>query len=347
MAIPVGIENLATGFMQGLDRKRLLERQDAQDAMQKERFDMDKQQFADTRASNALSLKSNQFNLTQAQAKAERDRILQEEADNFHNKMKGYFAKQAQGDYNGFYSELEKDSIATGINGQFVRDETGNIKIDAKGNAIWKDAKLNKEMPFTPDSALQRYYEGFNPEKTIASRIAAQAEQSKEQRDYAREVAKLGIQHANAKELKQMEIQAKKEAEENRLKLKDPKDYLSKEAHDSFYDVEEIIDPYTKQKTYSKPKLNQDRLDNFRLFAHNNNLNPDNTAYTLWRKSLSNQQGQPTVNQSGGNAKQDIVSWLKQRQISDDQQAADAIRELQAKNWTNEQIRAAFQELGL
>ena len=347
--MPVGIENLATGFLQGLNARKQQERQDVIDQREAERFDMQKQQFADTRASNALSLKSNQFNLTQVQAKAERDRILQEEADNFHNKMKGYFAKQAQGDYNGFYSELEKDSIATGINGQFVRDENGNIKVDAKGNAIWKDAKLNKEMPFTPDSALQRYYEGFNPEKTIASRIAAQAEQAKEQRDYGREVAKLGTQHANAKELKQMEIQAKKEAEENRLKLKDPKKYLSKPTQDSFYDVQEIIDPFTKQKSYSKPIFNQDRYDDFMLFSHANNLDPDDNAYRLWRKSTRQVAQQPS-GANGLNAvkpKNSPVDLLRGKNISTEQDAANAIRELRAKKFTDEQINAAFDELGL
>ena len=55
--MPVGIENLATGFLQGLNAKKQQERQDVIDQREAERFDMQKQQFADNQASNALSLK--------------------------------------------------------------------------------------------------------------------------------------------------------------------------------------------------------------------------------------------------------------------------------------------------
>ena len=50
---------------------------------------MQKAQFADNQAANQLSMKTNQFQLGQAQAEAERDRILQEKEDNFRKQWEG------------------------------------------------------------------------------------------------------------------------------------------------------------------------------------------------------------------------------------------------------------------
>ena len=65
--MPVGIENLATGFLQGLNARKQQERQDVIDQREAERFDMQKAQFADQQAANQLSMKTNQFQLGQAQ----------------------------------------------------------------------------------------------------------------------------------------------------------------------------------------------------------------------------------------------------------------------------------------
>jgi hypothetical protein len=98
------------------------------------------------------------------------------------------------------------------------------------------------------------------------------------------------IKHGQAKELELLKARKQRELYELRGKLKDPKKYLSKPTQDSFYDVQEIIDPFTKKKSYSKPIFNQDRYDDFMLFSHANNLDPDDNAYRLWRKNQK--QGQ-------------------------------------------------------
>lgn len=196
--MPVGIENLATGFLQGLNARKQQERQDVIDQREAERFDMQKEQFTDQQAANALSLKTNQFQLGQAQAKAEREKLLQDEADNFHKKMKGYFSKQSSGDYTGFYGDLEKDRVASGINGQFLRDEKGNIAVGADGSAIWTDGTLKGRVAHTPDSALEEYYNAFNPEKAIESRISAMAELAKSNREFKQKKELVGLQAAKS-----------------------------------------------------------------------------------------------------------------------------------------------------
>ena len=53
--MPVGIENLATGFLQGLNARKQQERQDVIDQREARAFWYAKQQFADQQAANQLS----------------------------------------------------------------------------------------------------------------------------------------------------------------------------------------------------------------------------------------------------------------------------------------------------
>ena len=89
------------------------------------------------------------------------------------------------------------------------------------------------------------------------------------------------------------------------------------------------------------------------LFSHANNLDPDDNAYRLWRKSTRQVAQQPSGTTSGANGlnaaqpQNSPVDLLRGKNISTEQDAADAIRELRAKKFTDEQINAAFDELGL
>ena len=124
---------------------------------------------------------------------------------------------------------------------------------------------------------------------------------------------------------------------------------MSKPTQDSFYDVQEIIDPFTKQKSYSKPIFNQDRYDDFMLFSHANNLDPDDNAYRLWRKSTKQVTQQPSAATQGtsGGQQNTLTSWIKSQNITNENQAADTILTLREKGWSDDQINAAFDELGL
>ena len=175
--------------------------------------------------------------------------------------------------------------------------------------------------------------EGRKEKTTIAAEErAAKTAKEKDERDYQQAISLENVKTENI-------IKAAKA----KGTLKDPKDYLSKLSQQSFFEVQETIDPYTKEKKLSKPIFNQAKYDQFTLFANQNNINPDDTAYRLWRKYVNEGNPQPKQDKNSGN----VVTWLKSRNISDEISAAEAIKELRAKKWTDEQINAAFDELGL
>lgn len=294
--MPVGIENLATGFLQGLNAKKQQERQDVIDQREAERFDMQKQQFAGQQEANALSLKTNQFQLNQAQAKADRDKILQEKEDNFRKQWEGFARPFAMGNDQEGYTALEKTYNDIGYMGKgaFKRDAQGNVLLDDKGNITFltygADGKpVSKSL--NKDKMIEGFINSYDPIKHWEHEQKTAAEIAKENRDLAKEIKLGGIKHSQALQLEGLKSRNQRALLEERGKLKDPKKYLSKPTQDSFYDVQETVDPFTKQKTFSRPIFNQDRYDDFMLFSHANNLDPDDNAYRLWRKSTKGEQG--------------------------------------------------------
>ena len=360
--MPVGIENLATGFLQGLNARKQQERQDALDQRETERFDMQKQQFADNQAANQLSMKTNQFQLNQAQKTAGRDDITWNQQQDEINRKKAFesdlrtiFALEKEKNTEGLAKFLTEKNKTLGIKGDFERDYVtgkGALKLDANGNAVFVHEDGTRTV-YDMDDYGADFVAKFDPVTAISNKQKTAAEIAKEDREFKRELRLSGIKHGQAKELELLKGRNKRELYELRGKLKDPKKYLSKPTQDSFYDVQEIIDPYTKQKSYSKPIFNQDRYDDFMLFSHANNLDPDDNAYRLWRKSTRQVAQQPSGTTSGANGlnaaqpQNSPVDLLRGKNISTEQDAANAIRELRAKKFTDEQINAAFDELGL
>ena len=360
--MPVGIENLATGFLQGLNAKKQQERQDVLDQREAERFDMQKQQFTDQQAANALSMKTNQFQLGQAQAKADRDKILQEEADNFHKKMKSYFSKQASGDYAGFYGDLEKDRIASGINGQFLRDDKGNIAIDKTGAAIWSDGTLNGRVAHTPDSALEEYYNAFNPEKAIESRISARADNAKSKREFDEKKQLVGLQAANtlavarennAAQDKRLDkqLRSQKEIANIRVGAKSEANYEPLLPLAQQFFGSKLTSKQLKSTTdqISKDEFIANGMQNFKLnnvgkFISTKDMKQAEQSLNQLADSIYGQQAN-SVTQS--QTQNNVVTWLNSQNIVTQDQLNDAVRELRSKNWTDDQINSALDEVGL
>ncbi|WP_297925907.1 hypothetical protein [uncultured Agitococcus sp.] len=169
MAI-AGIENLATGFLQGLNARKQQERQDVIDQRETERFEMQKQQFTDQQAANALSMKTNQFQLNQEQAKADRDKILQEKEDNFRKQWEGFARPFAMGNDQEGYNALEKTYNDIGYMGKgaFRRDAKGNVLLDDKGNITFltygADGKpVSKSL--NKDKMIEGFINSYDPIK--------------------------------------------------------------------------------------------------------------------------------------------------------------------------------------
>ena len=360
--MPVGIENLATGFLQGLNARKQQERQDVLDQREAERFDMQKEQFAGQQAANQLSLKTNQFQLGQAQTEADRKKILQEEADNFHKKMKGYFSKQSSGDYIGFYGDLEKDRIASGINGQFLRDEKGNIAVGADGSAIWTDGTLKGRVAHTPDSALEEYYNAFNPEKAIESRISARAELAKENRAHKQKVELVGLQAANTFKLADKNNKAQDSRLERQLstqeKIANIRTGAKSEA--SYEPLLPLAQQFFGSKLTSKQlKSTIDQISKDEFIANGmQNFKLNNVGKYIRAKDM--QQAEQSLNQladslygqqansvTQSQTQNNVATWLMSQNIVTQDQLNDAVRELRSKNWTDDQINSALDEVGL
>lgn len=188
--MPVGIENLATGFLQGLNARKQQERQDVIDQREAERFDMQKEQFTDQQAANALSLKTNQFQLGQAQAKAEREKILQEKEDKFRKQWEGFARPFAMGNDQEGYNALEKTYNDVGYMGKgaFKRDAQGNVLLDDKGNITFltygADGKPTSKS-LNKDKMIEGFVNSYDPlkhwehEQKIKEKIAEEDREQK------------------------------------------------------------------------------------------------------------------------------------------------------------------------
>jgi hypothetical protein len=351
MAI-AGIEGLAQGFMQGMALKRQNDRQDVLDAQNLEKFGMDKERFATQQAASAFELQNAQTNAANAAIDRTRTLRLQKKNDDFEANLGKILGA---GTPEGELMELEKIHQADGVKGAWARDpKTGALAKNPDGTVKWVNED-GTSYDALPENALGAYIGKVDPKGEYARRVKNRDELAKEAREEKTTIAAEERAAKIAKEKDERDHQQSVELEgikasnvikglKARSALKNPKDYLSKFSMESFYDTQETVDPYTKEKKFSRPVFNQDRADQFTLFANANNLDPDDTAFRLWRKTLNqNNPQQPKQNKNSG----DIVAWLKARNISDETSAAEAIKELRAKKWTDEQINSAFDELGL
>lgn len=201
--MPVGIENLATGFLQGLNARKQQERQDVIDQREAERFDMQKAQFAEQQAANQLAMKTNQFQLGQAQAKAEREKILQEKEDNFRKQWEGFARPFAMGDDQKGYNALEKTYNDLGYMGKgaFKRDAQGNVLLDDKGNITFltygADGKpVSKSL--NKDKMIEGFINSYDPLKHWEHEQKIAEEIAKGNREFKQKKELVGLQAANS-----------------------------------------------------------------------------------------------------------------------------------------------------
>lgn len=201
--MPVGIENLATGFLQGLNARKQQERQDVIDQREAERFDMQKEQFAGQQAANQLSLKTNQFQLGQAQAKAEREKILQEKEDNFRKQWESFARPFAMGNDQEGYNALERTYNDLGYMGKgaFKRDAQGNVLFDDKGNITFltygADGKPTSKS-LSKDKMIEGFINSYDPLKHWEHEQKIKEEIAKENREHKQKVELVGLQAAKS-----------------------------------------------------------------------------------------------------------------------------------------------------
>jgi hypothetical protein len=298
MAI-AGIEGLAQGFMQGMAIKRQNDRQDVLDAQNLERFGMDKERFATQQAASAFDLQNAQTNAANAATDRIRTLGIQKKGDDFEANLGRIFGAGAPENQ---LMELEKVHQNNGVKGAFARDpKTGGLAKSADGKFQWVNEGGTTESVTLEDS-IGRYIAKVDPKGEFTRKRTQQDELAKEDRKEKTTIAAEGRAAKTAKEKDERDYQQAISLEnvkarnaitelERKGALKVPKDYLSKLSQQSFFEVQETIDPTTKEKKLSKPIFNQAKYDQFTLFAHQYNINPDDTAYRLWRKYVN--EGNP------------------------------------------------------
>ena len=318
MAI-AGIEGLAQGFMQGMALKRQNDRQDVLDAQNLEKFGMDKERFATQQAASAFDLQNAQTNAANAAIDRTRALGIQKKGDDFEANLGRIFGAGAPENQ---LMELEKVHQASGVKGAFARDpKTGGLAKSADGKFQWVNEGGTTESVTLEDS-IGRYIAKVDPKGEFTRKRTQQDELAKEGRKEKTTIAAEERAAKTAKEKDERDYQQAISLEnvktENIIKaakakgtLKDPKDYLSKLSQQSFFEVQETIDPYTKEKKLSKPIFNQAKYDQFTLFAHQNNINPDDTAYRLWRKYVNEGSSQAGSTATGGTDTYDSKSQGK------------------------------------
>ena len=306
MAI-AGIEGLAQGFMQGMALKRQNDRQELLDARDTERFGMDKERFATQQAASAFELQNAQTNAANAAIDRKRALGIQKKNDDFEANLGRILGA---GTPEGELMELEKIHQGSGVKGAWVRDpKTGGLAKSADGKFKWVNEGGTTEN-VTLEDAIGRYIAKVDPKGEFIRKRTQQDELAKEDREEKRKIAAEERAAKTAKEKDERDYQQAVKLEnlkarnaitelERKGALKVTKDYLSKLSQEAFFEVQETIDPTTKEKKLSKPIFNQAKYDQFTLFAHQNNINPDDTAYRLWRKYVNEGNPQAATTTSG------------------------------------------------
>jgi hypothetical protein len=373
----VGIENLATGFLQGLNARKQQERQDVIDQREAERFDMQKEQFADNQAANQLSMKTNQFQLGQAQAKAEREKILQEKEDNFRKQWEGFARPFAMGNDQEGYNALEKTYNDVGYMGKgaFKRDAQGNVLLDDKGNITFltygADGKPTSKS-LNKDKMIEGFINSYDPLKHWEHEQKTAEEIAKEDRLFQNEVKLVGLNAANAERLARLQkglTPPRKEVFEGEdgiyvinaetgiptpvvnpstgkplVSNKDGKKDFPDNLLSLFEKVETTTDKYGGNIKQTKVK-DVEKINEFVLWANENNEPLTFSGYSKWVSSKAKKPQVDGLNAASQQLK--IVNYLKGQNITTQEQAAKSIKELRSKGWADEQIKAAFSELGL
>lgn len=368
--MPVGIENLATGFLQGLNARKQQERQDVIDQREAERFDMQKAQFADQQAANQLSMKTNQFQLGQAQKTADRDDITWNQQQDEINRKKAFesdlrtiYSLEKEGNTEGLAKFLTEKNKTLGIKGDFERDYVtgkGALKLDKDGKAVFVHEDGSRTT-YDMDDYGADFVAKFDPVTAISNKQKTAAEIAKEDRAYknAEKLARLqksltpprkevfegedGTYVINAETgiaTPVVNPSTGKPVVSNKDGKKDfPDNLLS-----LFEKVETTTDKYGGNIKQTKVK-DVEKINEFVLWANENNEPLTFSGYSKW---VSSKAKKPQVNGLNTASQQlKIVNYLKGQNITTREQAAKSIKELRSKGWADEQIRAAFSELGL
>lgn len=205
--MPVGIENLATGFLQGLNARKQQERQDIIDQREAERFDMQKAQFADNQAANQLSMKTNQFQLGQAKKTADRGDITWNQQQDEINRKKAFesdlrtiYSLEKEGNTEGLAKFLTEKNKTLGIKGDFERDYVtgkGALKLDKDGKAVFVHEDGSRTT-YDMDDYGADFVAKFDPVTAISNKQKTAAEIAKEDRGFKQKKELVRLQAANS-----------------------------------------------------------------------------------------------------------------------------------------------------
>ena len=389
--MPVGIENLATGFLQGLNAKKQQERQDVIDQREAERFDMQKAQFADQQAANQLSLKTNQFQLGQAQKTADRGDITWNQQQDEINRKKAFesdlrtiFALEKEGNTEGLAKFLTEKNKTLGIKGDFERDYVtgkGALKLDKDGKAVFVHEDGTRTV-YDMDDYGADFVAKFDPVTAIRNKQKTAAEIAKEDRLFKKEVKLAGLNAANAEKLARLQkglTPPRKEVFDGEdgtyvinaetgiatpvvnpstgkplvRKIKgqpSEKDYepylpLAQQFFGNIKpnELKDIVKKQTKSQFISNALTTFNTKNVGKYVSSKDRLQAEQTINSLADSLYGQQANSVTQSQTQNNA----VTWLKSQNIVTQDQLNNAVRELRSKNWTDDQINSALDEVGL
>ena len=390
--MPVGIENLATGFLQGLNARKQQERQDVIDQREAERVDMQKQQFADNQAANQLAMKTNQFQLNQAKKTADRGDITWNQQQDEINRKKAFesdlrtiYSLEKEGNTEGLAKFLTEKNKTLGIKGDFERDYVngkGALKLDKDGKAVFVHEDGSRTT-YDMDDYGADFVAKFDPVTAIRNKQKIAEEIAKEDRLFKKEVKLVGLNAANAEKLTRLQktlTPPKKEVFDGedgiyvinaetgiatpvvnpstgkplvrkikgQLSEKDYEPYLP--LAQQFFgrdikssELKNTVERQTKDEFIENALRTFNTKNVGKYVSSKDRLQAEQTINALADSLYGKQTNSVTQSQTQNNA----VTWLKSQNIVTQDQLNNAVRELRSKNWTDDQINSALDEVGL
>lgn len=364
--MPVGIEGLGQGLLQGyqfgLQQKRLAQ-QDARQVAQDERQAVQDAALAKTQdianRTNEFQLQTGQKNQALVEKQQAQKTLLNQ---GVHDAIMAYNGKDynAAGQHlvdlnnndvfgNKFKMTFKGSSIRIGKDGKPVVDEDGTPIVDLDMESIDASGKAKPvKMPYKDFVVAS-----MNQLDPVGAEKAAQAEQKAAALKVTDRKGALAdaITLDDHKTKNYLKVQAAKNEADIKKALTElgvKEGSLTSTGLKPFM-MSEIVGQDGFGADIRRERVNEEQLGRFVRWAKANKRQANNTASQDWIAAGSPDAGnKPTTENPKAAAAMDAgVAYLKGKKIKNNSDLASAMKELKGKGWTKEQINAMLDEAGL
>jgi hypothetical protein len=355
--MPVGIEGLGQGLLQGyqfgLQQKRLAQ-QDARQVAQDERQAVQDAALAKTQD---IANRTNEFQLQNGQqvaARADQDRLKSQTLNQaIHNSVMA----ANNGDYdaagkqlvdvnnNPIYGNTFKMNYL-GHRDTGKKDEAGKPIIEFNMESVDASGKVHKSWVQQQDITVQTMNQ-LDPIANLKKQQDAQtaaATKASDRKNAVTDAITLD-DHKTKNDLKVQAAKDAKDLERVAIQYGLKGTAMTNNGRALLQKQEQVDDGYGGVKVITS--LDNDKAENFFAYAEAKKLKGNDADVQHWIGLGMPKAGNTAENPKAAAAMDAGVAFIKGKKIKNNSELAGAMKELKAKGWTKEQINAMLDKAGL